>query len=675
MMSGFRKINWADHEDSDEEEEDDDMIDVEKDNVKDEGVAEDDDDKFDLKLIINDNDNEANKKEAIKQLSKKKRKELKKEEFDDLDSLFALFTLTTTTTSTTPTSTANSYNNNSSNHVAVTRPTINDRSGSSITISNNYVSNKDNDNNMIDNDNSGSSHLNVYNDNIINIDQRYIINNYNNNCNININNNSISDINAVVTSTTKTTNTIIATDNTAFDINTIASVDKMEKPTINRFKDSLHSNEFECFEFTQKQGYEAGIRTVSSIIYKHNKTIEVEEVFFTELYDAMTQEVESSSIQAAAVVGRIKLEETNLLRGIFDPFIFLSTKIEYRHQIKDHYACSFISKGLIDKRDLGAHIYEVVLSFNPYNKSYNKNVNVINDNINLEIKACKPNCNRNTYFDVENHVVPELQYVLNIHIVKKNPCSIINSIIDITQIEMNKINDEINFIDSLTNIHYHSPPTLEQFQDRVELISTGMKISLNKLFFDNISMHFKEMGWNYDLHMPLTDPPFVVSPNNLISTLKNIYHCLNDFIVLKLKMHKDTLDVYMNDFYNFYQNNIYDHAFMDKDEIYKCIEESKNIINDNHINNIDVCDYNNNNINCNNHYNNENDDYNCMEKRRKKGYYSNENDDYNCMEKRREKGYYKKQSKGKTIRKLKHIIKSLQGPKKCKRKKKKKHIN
>jgi hypothetical protein len=42
---------------------------------------------------------------------------------------------------------------------------------------------------------------------------------------------------------------------------------------MNRFIDSLHSNELECFEFTQKQGYEAGIRTVSSIIYKHNKYI------------------------------------------------------------------------------------------------------------------------------------------------------------------------------------------------------------------------------------------------------------------------------------------------------------------------------------------------------------------------------------------------------------------
>jgi hypothetical protein len=672
-MSGFKKINWADHED--EEDDDDDMIDVEEDNDKDESVAEDDDDKFDLKLIINNNDNEANKKDAIKQLSKKKRKESKKNEFDDLDSLFALFTLTTTTTSTTPTSTANSYNNNSSNNVADTRPTINDRSGNSITISN-Y---KDNDNNTIDNDNS---RWQTNNDNIINIDQRYMINNYNNNYDININNNNInnissnnnniSSINAVVTSTTKTTNTIIASDNTAFDTNTIAGIDKMEKPTINRYKDSLHSNEFEFFEFTQKQGYEAGIRTVSSIIYKHNKTIEVEEVFFADLYDAMTQAVESSSIQAAAVVGRIKLEETNLLKGIFDPFIFLSTKIEYRHQIKDYYAYSFISNGLIDKRDLGAFIYEVVLSFNPYNKSNNKNVNIINDNINLEIKACKPNCNRVTYFDVENHVVPELQYILNIHIVKKNPCSIINSIIDIIQIEMNKINDEINFIHSLTNIHYHSPPTLEQFQDRVELISTGMKISLKKLFFDDISIHFKEMGWNYDQHMPLTDPPFVVSPENLISTLENIYHCLNNFIVLKLKMHNDTLDVYMNEFYNFYQNNIYDHAFMDKDEIYKCIEESKNIINNNDINNVNVCDYSNN-INCNNYYNNENDDYNCMEKRRKKGYYyNNEKDDYNCMEKRRGKGYFKKQSKGKTIRKLKHIIESLKGPKKCKRKKKKK---
>ena len=45
-MSGFKKINWADHEDSDEEDDDDDMIDVEEDNDKDESVAEDDDDKF-----------------------------------------------------------------------------------------------------------------------------------------------------------------------------------------------------------------------------------------------------------------------------------------------------------------------------------------------------------------------------------------------------------------------------------------------------------------------------------------------------------------------------------------------------------------------------------------------------------------------------------------------------
>ena len=111
----------------------------------------------------------------------------------------------------------------------------------------------------------------------------------------------------------------------------------------------------------------------------------------------------------------------------------------------------------------------------------------------------------------EEKVVPELQYILNIHIVKKkkSSCSmIINTILHIIQIEMNKINDEINFIHSLTdhnnNNDYHNNdnddnnnnnnnnnnhpllhhlPSLEQYQDRVKLISSSMKTSFKKYVF------------------------------------------------------------------------------------------------------------------------------------------------------------------------------------------------
>jgi hypothetical protein len=204
---------------------------------------------------------------------------------------------------------------------------------------------------------------------------------------------------------------------------------------------------------------------------------------------------------------------------------------------------------------------------------------------------------------------------------------------------MNKINDEINFIHSLTdhnnNNHHnndndhnnnnnnhpllHHLPSLEQYQDRIKLISSSMKTSLKNMFFDNINKYFQEIGWNYDQLIPssLSDPPFVVSPEKLILTLQNIYNCLNTFIENKLKIHKDILYIYMNEFYNLYQYNIYDYAFINKDEIEKYIEESyidySSMCPNNNNNNNDIennGDNGDNNFNNNNTYNNHNDNNN-----------------------------------------------------------------
>jgi hypothetical protein len=267
----------------------------------------------------------------------------------------------------------------------------------------------------------------------------------------------------------------------------------------------------------------------------------------------MTKDVESINN------GTMKLEDTNLLRDMFDPFN-LSTKMEYRHTNKNNYrAYSYISTGLINKSDLGANIHEVALSYNP-NKSV-KSGNSRND-INLEIKACDyPNYECVTFYEAIDHKVPKLEYILNIHIVKKNSSSINSTIIQIKKllyIQINAINSD----------SHKQDPTLEQFKDRVKLISTDLKKYLKDMFVDDINFFFEEMRWNYDLHVPLSE--IIFSPHELISTLTKIYSRLNGFITEKLKMHKDKLYKYMKDF----QYKDYYNIFVKADKKFKTIEES-----------------------------------------------------------------------------------------------------